>query len=965
MNKIGKILSLCIFVSAGSYTMPVSAAGQLTLAQDGKTDYQIVVSARPGPVDKMAADELGEFLKKATGADFKVFQGSSESAADLKHRIFVGLSPSAIKILGPDPLSGLKDQEHVVKSIGSDIFLFGKGEYGNLYAVYSFLENQVGCRWYTVYGDMKIPSNSTLKLDRFDYIRGFAFPIRSVMNWFYKIRPVCDLFFYRNFQNQLLFLHSSLPGLKPVYNEILPGVHTSFAYMPPGGAVNIAGTPPEWLKGSKFFETNPEFFSMDENGKRVSSRQLCFANPGLRKKLTEHLERRLNEFNGKGIVTLDANDIGDKSCYCAECRKLENKYKTNSGPLIDYLTELCGYLKNKYPEAFIRTMAYRKGQSEIPPSGIAQLPENLIVVFAPIDDNILAPISDPSNAETYNNLKQWCAISKHVWVWYYVNPYISDPSVPPPPLANLERIAEDIKMIKKAGAEGTYFEHDSGVSLSANFSELQTWLMLKLFQNPDQDTAPLIKEFTDFYYGSAASLMRQYISGLESCRKELLAGQNFWRWSTQMSQYTYLTIENIMKWEKMFDEMEALTEKEHEQQFHVKLARMSLDIFAIANEKKITEKYPEMKLSSDNIEQRLKATYQQMLKQRMPELKFDISEWLAQVKLHPRPLPAPFDKISPDLLRQVNPNFPNKLHETLRVKDPEAAWGTANFEKTDKKTLTIGFYDYITKKTGISKSINESEISPDIYKFYRLGNIKLTSNCIIWGGDWHISVKLGHLYSIDEPSAEYDAYVSLKFEGPAYSAASKDKPNRMLCDRVVLIKKLSAVDLAAGVLDVQPSTPLPQEFKDIPAAQLRQINPNFPVRLPEKLLVKDNDAAWGEANFDINDKKPYRFGFYDYQAKKTGISKSINESEISPDVYKFYKLGNIKLTPNCIIWGEGWLICVKLSHLYSKSEPDAEYEAYVSLKFEGAAYSAAGKNKPSQVLCDRVLLIKKGQQKSK
>ncbi len=959
MKQIGKLFLLCILIGVGSLAF-ADKTGQITLNQGGDTDYQIVVANQPTSIDKMAVDELREFLKKSTGADFKVFQGSPASAADLQHRIFVGLSPAAIKVLGSDLSAELKDQEHIVKNSGNDIFLFGKGEYGNLYAVYSFLENQVGCRWYTAYGDMKIPFHSTLKLDSFDYKRGFAFPIRSVMNWFYKIRPVCDLFFYRNFQNQLLINKSSLPGLKPVYNEILPGVHTSFAYMPPGGPILPGNNPPpSWLKDKSFFSTNPDFYSMDENGKRVNNRQLCFGNPDLRRKLTEHIEKRLNEFGGKGIVSIDANDNGDKFCCCDGCKKLESKYKTPGGPLMDYLIEVCNYLKEKYPEAYIKTLAYRKGQTETPPAGIAGLPENLIVIFAPIEDNILAALSHTSNADTYNNLKKWCAISKHVWVWYYTNPYTSDNSVPPPPFANLERLVEDIKLIKEAGVEGTYFEHDASVALSVNFSELQTWLMLKLFQDPARDAASLIKEFTDYYYGTAATLMRQYISELESYRKELLAAQNIWKYCPQMSQYTYLNPENILKWEKMFDEMEKLAEKDTDRQFHVRLARMSLDVSAVANEKKLKGRYPEMKSSPAEIENRLKATYQKMLEQRMPGYKGDIFQWLEQTKLQPKPLPPQFDKIQPELLCQVNPNFPNKLHESILVKDPDAAWGTANFEKNDKKPFSIGFYDNLTKKSGISKSITESEISPDIYTFYKLGKITLTPNCRIWGGNWLIVVNLGHLYSIDEPSAEYDAYISLKFEGTAYSAASKNKQNQVLCDRVVLIKKLSSDALASGALDVQPSTPLPQEFKDIPAAQLRQINPNSPVRLPEKMLVKDNNAAWGEANFELSDKKLFRIGFYDNQSKKSGISKSINESEIHPDTYKFYRLGNIKLSPSCIIWGGSWLISVNLNHLYSKSEPDTEYEAYVSLKFEGPAYSTISKDKPNRVLCDRVVLIKK------
>lgn len=782
---VKKIKQMSFFCMLAGYSSLASAggAGQITLSQNAKTDYQIIMVPQAGPIDKLAVDELKEFLKRATGADFKVIANSSENTA--APRIFVGLSPVVIKLLGNNPDAELKDQEHVVKSLNNDIFLFGKGEYGNLYAVYSFLENQLGCRWYTAYGDMLIPSHSALKLEPFDYKRGFAFQIRSMMNSFYKNRTDCNLFLYRNFQNQII--NSTQPGLKSAYRDIPPGVHTSFSYLPPGGPI-APGTnaPVSWLKDKKFFDTNPEFFSMDKDGKRVNSRQLCFSNPALRRKLTEHIEKRLDEFNGKGIITLDANDVGEAFCYCDGCKALTGKYKTNGGPLFDYLLELCGYIKKKYPEAFVKTLAYRKLQTEVPPSGIDSLPENMIIIFAPIDDNFL----DAMSPGTCSNLKKWCSLSKHVWVWYYPNPYMQQhPLKLLPPFANLERLAADIKIFKQIGVGGTYFEHDSGVAQSANFSDLQTWMMLKLFQNPDQDAAGLIKEFTDFYYGNAAGLMRQYISELESCRKDLVKAKTSWRWNTTMGQYTFITTENIIKWEKMFDEMEKLTEKTPEQQFHVKLARMSVDVSAILNMKKITDKYPDVKTSFSNTEYRFRESYRQMMTKRMPGQQADISAWIEQIKQQPKPLPAPFDKMT-DSLQQVNPNVPNALPASACVKDSDAAWGIANSEKTDKKPFLLNFYNHQTKKFGISKSINESEISPDVYKFYKLGKIILTPSCSIFSGGQLISINLGHCYSPDEPSAEYEAYVSLKFEGPAYSiAAGKDKPNQVLCDRVVLIKK--------------------------------------------------------------------------------------------------------------------------------------------------------------------------------
>ena len=126
----------------------------------------------------------------------------------------------------------------------------------------------------------------------------------------------------------------------------------------------------------------------------------------------------------------------------------------------------------------------------------------------------------------------------------------------------------------------------------------------------------------------------------------------------------------------------------------------------------------------------------------------------------------------------------------------DAAWGMATYADANTKPYTIGFYDVINK-TNIVKKITEAEITkyPDVYNFYNLGEIPLYPSCLIYGvgkdnKGWPINIQLGHLFSVDEPNAKYDAWVSLKFEGPAYSENTKTKPNRVLCDRVVLVKKI-------------------------------------------------------------------------------------------------------------------------------------------------------------------------------
>jgi len=113
-------------ISALIYLMPSAGAeGVVQLASNGKTDYLIVKSGNASAVDDYAVKTLAKYLNQITGAEFPVVDAAD--VAETSHCIFVGLSGPALKRLGmDDPLGVLKDQEHVCRSKGDNIFLYGK-----------------------------------------------------------------------------------------------------------------------------------------------------------------------------------------------------------------------------------------------------------------------------------------------------------------------------------------------------------------------------------------------------------------------------------------------------------------------------------------------------------------------------------------------------------------------------------------------------------------------------------------------------------------------------------------------------------------------------------------------------------------------------------------------------------------------------------------------------------------------
>src|SRR5690606_3563337 len=143
-------------------------------------------------------------------------------------------------------------------------------------------------------------------------------------------------------------------------------VHSSFSFIPPAPDAKYIEDFP-WLKHKNYFETNPEFFSMNKEGVRVPDRQLNFGNPELRKELTKNILKFIEVEGDDIMVNVTAMDTPGRFCYSPESVKLEEKYQTHAGPIIDYVIELCAVLKEKYPRVKVITSAYRREQTQKPP----------------------------------------------------------------------------------------------------------------------------------------------------------------------------------------------------------------------------------------------------------------------------------------------------------------------------------------------------------------------------------------------------------------------------------------------------------------------------------------------------------------------------------------------------------------------------------------------------------------------
>ena len=785
-----KKLLCSLFLAA----VALAFGAELRLAEDGKTDCTIIYEKSGNKRLNAAVKDLARTLEEITGAPFPV---KTEASGP---KIFIGRP-------APGDTRSLAPREVRVKSVGGDLYIYGEGVQGNSDAIYAFLESQLGCRWYTMFGDRRIPKQSRLVLNDVDY----SFVPSFGCAFFYG--GDADSFKASNdfFRRQRMY-NSHFAE----FAHIGPGGHSLARLVPPGTKDEGAGPNNmrpayKYFEDKKYFETNPEYFTMNAQGKRTTH-QLCFSNPELRKELTKNIELVLEKEyqGGAACIPVDLNDNGgvtyaggSATCLCPDCRKLIEKYQDGAGPYYDYILEFAEYMKKKYPQVRFKLLAY--WLNEFPPPKIKSFPDNIIVHMAPIKKNFLKPYSHPSNAPMLALLREWCKRCSNFQLQMYPTIYPQYYLGNWPLIANIRQLAENVRTAKKVGVRRLAGECGFYPTLCAGFNDLRFFILGQLAWDATRDENALAREFFTAVYGKAAPLMIKYWEELEKCEAE---ETNFLRvFPDQRDTLMYLTPENLNRWEAMFDEMEKLVADSPEHLTKVRIARMNLDEAVVA----VYYKFPDdAKPDLGKIEARWNAAFAAGVK------RLNAPAWIARyrgmaMELHlgfvrAKPLPEEFVKqhaAEGKIIRLLPSRLVNHPLSKRRKNgwrpDEQAAFGFAFKRGTPLGDKPLAMNDlgvYRHGSIGLENGSNSLWVKPynkksvslttiagngTGYHLSYIGRTMLWPDCrlafyqIVPG----VHAPAGVAYDPARPRAEFDVYISLRYD-PADGG--------LFCDQVVLIE---------------------------------------------------------------------------------------------------------------------------------------------------------------------------------
>ncbi len=450
---------------------------ELTITENNKANYSILLSKKPTTQDQKAAEDLKTWLEKMTGATIQIVAESKNSKTS-DQVISIGQTQLFKKSKLAASAENLKDEGYGIDQKDNTLFIWGGRTRGVINGVYALLEEDLGCRWYSNECNM-IPSIATLK---------FTPALRT-----YVPALSCrDPFWYVAFDaTWSLRNRTNAPDAK-VPEEW-------------GGAIDYGGMFVHTFHGlfpeKDYYEAHPEYYMLNDQNKRVTS-QLCTTNPEVIRLVKEKVRKVLKANPYAELISISKND-GGGTCLCANCKSLDDAEGSKMASLMVLVNAVAKDIEKDYPHVLISTLAY--GETGPIPKTMRPNKNVSIMLCSDKTGAWRRPFEPTEICEIGTLVKNWSKVCKRLFIWDYninFSHYLA-------PMPNLDIMAENIRFYVANNAEG--------VMLQANYQTvgserdwMRSWVAAKLLWNPSLNLYDLIDDFIYGYFGKAAPAVAQY-----------------------------------------------------------------------------------------------------------------------------------------------------------------------------------------------------------------------------------------------------------------------------------------------------------------------------------------------------------------------------------------------------------------------------------------------------------------------
>ena len=513
----------------------------LTLAHGGRTTYRIAIAQDASARVKAVAEDFQGIFREMTGAAIPIITDKQPMGP---REIVIGPSKHLDELAMYIDWEALGEEGYVIRTHGSHLALFGGPIGGTRNAVYTFLDEHLGCRFYgrgfTVIPEKPELIVNLLHVEEVPYLeaRNSNGVWAGDLPWAFRMRLN---FFYQDITEWMpenkTFADAEKAWLEYANDPRLAGFWF-FAGNPDRKNRHndeIHTLDVDMLVPSALFEEHPDYFALREgrhDDKRHPANGICPTAPGLVEVAAETAKDwiRLTPFARMVSVSMVDQYY---ACGCPRCmerltkdadkyvytqavtpdgkptRPSRNRWTAGNvregGLFLDFVNRVTDEIHTEFPDIYVHTLAYY--WTKHPPDNWEPT-DKLIIDMEPLVECRYHSLAQCAHNEGvygfWTSLRRWTKKTPHVWVWDDCYGYGAKPS---PVLRHRKLFYQELRI---AGIKGV-LAHMCG-SADQLIGELRPYIYAKLMWNADYDVDAGIAEYCKHAYGAACDLMLQYIS---------------------------------------------------------------------------------------------------------------------------------------------------------------------------------------------------------------------------------------------------------------------------------------------------------------------------------------------------------------------------------------------------------------------------------------------------------------------
>lgn len=470
-----------IFIDGASVIKTVPEKNYL--AENGLTEYSVLVEEGASETITTAANELAAFFKKATGATLAI----TNSAVAGRKYISLGntdrLSENGITV----DVTELKTSGYkIVTAADGSVIVAGATDKGTLYGVYELLSRLFGYETYYVdtYSmntgvyTLELPSLSITEVPAIDYRAAGYGAIIGDETTLNRMR-------LSKYEDK--FMH--------VGGEIF---HNSMLYVQ-GGA----------NEDDKWYNSERNQLCYTAHGDDTAYNDMVAA-------AAETLKAALIANPNKTAATFSVMDNYD-NCNCVYCLLAKGKNQNDTDLMLKFVNALrakidewfegegSAYKRDFDLVAFAYQSTVTAPKSVVPADGVK-------VLYAPVQFDFAREMTDSVNSDSYDNANAWIGKTNGAYLWYYTTNFYYYLA----PFMSVDAMQSYYAYAKNVGAEYIFEQGQWNNSFATGFSNLKAYLASKLAWNTSADVAALTDKFFDGYFGVASDVMKTFYNELNA-----------------------------------------------------------------------------------------------------------------------------------------------------------------------------------------------------------------------------------------------------------------------------------------------------------------------------------------------------------------------------------------------------------------------------------------------------------------